>query len=104
MHENVDVLGHPWLQQGVNKVWLERHKAIVTADVSLADREDVFSSFSVAVCEVCVSSADVLGHPWLQQGVNKVWLERHKAIVTAEVSTSERACFRGLLRRILACA
>ena len=86
---SADVLGHPWLQQGVNKVWLERHKAIVTAEVSSWNERRLVSQTAFkADSEVGMSSADMLGHPWLQQGVNKVWLERHKAIVTAEVSLS----------------
>ena len=34
----------------------------------------MLSRASEANSGVCMSSADVLGHPWLQQGVNKVWL------------------------------
>ena len=32
-----------------------------------------------------LTSAQVLGHPWLQHGVNRAWLDRHRAIVSAEV-------------------
>ena len=45
-----------------------------------------------------LTSAQVLGHAWLQRGVNRAWLERHRAIVSAEVSSTSTC---GSVERVL---
>ena len=69
---------NPALQNGSYDAWTEQR------DISPAAR-DLLRGLLTEDPEARMTSAQVLGHPWLQQGLNKVWLDRHKAIVVQEV-------------------
>ena len=86
---SAQVLGHPWLQRGVNRAWLDRHRAIVSAGVCMLAHDTTQKAVLV------VLGWGFSGAPepsWLYRGVNRAWLDRHRAIVSAEV------CLRRLLK------